>query len=189
MKNKWRLKTTETEAIIAQVVNTAALSSRGVANGRNVPVVILHPDEESKIDSLISVHSGIPNGNCKSQWGCTFNRNTIFLHLEFTNPIAAKIIIPFDTIKNGLTIDQIIYAQCLYLMTGESGTSFSQNLNKERILLEVPSREFANEWKRIFKKKYCSHLKKTLHISRKTAECVFDKMQFELNYVTKLRVK
>lgn len=189
MKSMWKPKSIKTDTIIATVVNIAALSSVGVANGRTIPVVILQPDEDHKIDAVINAHSGISGGNCESQWGCTYDRNTILLHLEFTEPLAVKIIIPLDIIQNGATIDQIIHTQCLFLMTGNPGMKLSQNLHKERILLEVPSREFAEEWGKLYKKKYCKHLRKTYHISDKAAREVFDKFQEEFSWIKKSRIK
>ena len=189
MKNLWKPKLAEEGTIIASVTGTAALSVIGVANGRTVPVVIIQPDEEKIIDAAINAHSGISGGTCESQWGCTYDRNTILLHLEFTTPVAVKIIIPLDIIGNGATIDQIIHTQCMYLMTGEPGTKLSQNLRKERILLEVPSRDFVNEWRKLYKKKYCKYLQKTHHISSKAAEEVFDKLQEEFSCIKKLRMK
>ena len=189
MKIMWKPESAKADDIIATVVNTAALSVVGVANGRTVPVVILQPDDENKTDAVITAHSGISEGNCESQWGCSYDRNTILLHLEFTEPVALKIIIPLDIIHNGATIDQIIHTQCLYLMTGNPGMKLSQNLRKERILLEVPSREFADEWRKLYKKKYCKHLRKTHHISSKAAEEVFDKLQDEFSCIKKLRMK
>ena len=59
MKIMWKPKSAKTDDIIATVVNTAALSVVGVANGRTVPVVILQPDDENKIDAVITAHSGI----------------------------------------------------------------------------------------------------------------------------------
>ena len=115
MKIMWKPESAKADDIIATVVNTAALSVAGVANGRTVPVVILQPDDENKIDAVITAHSGISEGNCESQWGCSYDRNTILLHLEFTEPVALKIIIPLDITHNGATIDQIIHTQCLYL--------------------------------------------------------------------------
>lgn len=188
MKIMWKIKSARA-ADIATVVNTAALSAAGVANGRTVPVVILKSDEANKIDTVINVHSGISGGNCESQWGCTYDRSTILLNLEFTDPIAVKIIIPLDIVQDGATIDQIIHMQCLYLMTGTPGMKLSQNLNKERILLEIPSRDFADEWKKLYKKQYCKYLRKTHHISSKDAEEIFDKMQDEFDCIKELRIK
>lgn len=67
MKIMWKLKSVKADDVIATVVNTAALSVAGVANGRTIPVIILQPDEENKIDAVINAHSGISEGNCVSQ--------------------------------------------------------------------------------------------------------------------------
>lgn len=189
MKNKWKPRVDNKGDICAKVVNTAALSISGIANGRTIPVVILQSDPDQKIDTAINGHIGIPTGNCLSQWGRTWNGEKILLHLELSSPVAISILIPFDIIGNGPTIDQIIHTQCLYLMTGAPGTKLSENLDKARILLEIPSREFASEWQKMYKKRYCKHLRKTYHISRKASESVFEKIQEEFSSVKNLRVK
>ena len=58
MKIMWKPKSVKADDVIATVVNTAALSVAGVANGRTIPVIILQPDEENKIDAVINAHSG-----------------------------------------------------------------------------------------------------------------------------------
>ena len=56
MKIMWKPESAKADDIIATVVNTATLSVVGVANGRTVPVVILQPDDENKIDAVITAH-------------------------------------------------------------------------------------------------------------------------------------
>ena len=189
MKNMWKFKVAKKDEIIASVASTGSVSSTGIANGRMVPVVMLQSDEGKIIETAIKAHMGIENGSCQSQWGCTTDGNTIILSLEISSPVAVKIMIPLDIIEKGATVDQIIHTQCLWLMTGEPGMRLSENLNKERILLEIPSREFASEWRRIYKKKYCNHLRKTYKMSHKAAEEVFEKLQEEFSCVKKMRMK
>lgn len=188
MRDKWKPQVTQTGDIIAKVSGSAAISVVGVANGRTIPVIIVLPDKENKIDAIINAHCGISAGDCESQWGCTFDHNVILLFLEFKNPVEARVIIPLDIIEYGAIIDQIIHMQCLYLMTGELGMKLSQNLEKGKILLEIPSRDFANEWNKLYKKKYCKYLRKTYHISRETAEDIFEKIQEEFSCIKKLRM-
>ena len=108
MRNKWKPKVTQTGDIIAKVSGSAAISVVGVANGRTIPVIIVLPDKENKIDAIINAHCGISAGDCESQWGCTFDHNVILLFLEFKNPVEARVIIPLDIIEYGAIIDQII---------------------------------------------------------------------------------
>ena len=188
MKNKWKIHRSPTTAITATVVETASLSSAGVANGRNIPVVILQSDSNQLIDKIIAAHSGIPNGICESQWGATLDKNKILLDLEFTTPQKIRIIIPFDVINHGLTINQIVYTQCMYLMTGTTRSKLSENLDKEKVLMEIPSKEFMRAWQYLYKKKYCKYLQKKHNISHKVAVEIFDKMQEELCIFQKMRM-
>jgi hypothetical protein len=49
-------------------------------------------------------------------------------------------------------VDQIIQAQGVYLQPGRPGDRLATTLDKGKILVEVPSRNFRAEWDRIFSK-------------------------------------
>lgn len=182
-------KTIPKDAIIAPVVSTSIIAAGKVANGRTIPVFILSPDKEGKINALLESHADIPRGACQVLWGDTYNHDTIFLYLEFINPMTLKIIIPLDTIKDGKAIDFLIHSQCLYLMTGYPKMKLSENLDKPRILLEIPSQEFAKQWKTISKKKACKHFRNNKDISAQQAKELYDGIQKEFEPLINLRLK
>lgn len=177
------------DAICTPIVSNAIVSSEGIANGRGIPVVVVAPDENHIIDNIISTHQSIPSGHVSSQWASSVDQSTIYLILDFSDPVANKVIIAFDIIKYGIIVDQIIFSQCLYLMTGTPGMHFSENTEKPRIILEVPSEDFKDSWGKIYKEKYSGFLQKKYHISQKKAKNIFDEMQKELNELKTLRMK
>jgi hypothetical protein len=175
--------------IRTEVVASAAIANVGVANGRNIPVVIVEDDLDGKISNLITTHEAVANGSCSSQWGMTEGNEYAILVLSFITPVEQKLILFFDVIKYGIIVNQILYSKCMYLMTGDRETKFSQHLSSPRILLEVPCDDFEKEWKKIYKKEYVKYLQKEYKLSKKVAEKVFDEMHDQMDTVKKLRMK
>lgn len=182
-------KKNKTEDIRTEVVASAAIANVGVANGRNIPVVIVEDDVDAKISNLIATHEAVVNGSCSSQWGMTEGNEYAILILSFSTPVEEKVILFFDVIKYGILVNQILYSKCMYLMTGDKETKFSQNLTSPRILLEVPCDDFEKEWKKIYKKEYVKHLKKEYKLPKKVAEEVFDEIHDQMDIIKKLRMK
>lgn len=189
MSNQWKLQRGNSIDFTVSCVTSALISSTGVANGRNIPVVIVKTDPKNVIDDIISIHETIPCGHCDSQWGMTVDRKKVLLSLEFKDPIECKFLIAFDFLKYAAVVDQIIYSQCMYLMTGTPGMKLSENLDKDRILLEIPSESFSEEWERIYRKEYVKYLRQKYQISRKESIEIFDKLKKELNDIKTLRLK
>lgn len=174
--------------ILTRVVATATIACEGVANGRNIPVTIVESDVDGIINDLIITHKSVKNGNCESQWGVTEGYEYVILSLSFSSPIEQKIILFFDVIKYGIIVNQILYAKCLFLMTGDSKTKFSEHMGDPRILLEVPCDDFQEDWNKIHRKKYTDYLRRKYRISKKEALKIFNDMQNELQVIKTLRI-
>lgn len=83
---------TKDEDVIVKVVSTATIASQGVANGRNVPVVIVEPDTDGYINKMISIHETVNSGFFNSQWAVSRDNSNVMLFLSFSSPIEKKII-------------------------------------------------------------------------------------------------
>lgn len=188
MANEWKFQHAPDDTVITQVVSGAHVTSSGVANGRAIPVVFVESDSENKVNELIHIHKGIDNGNCSSQWGMTLKRDKPFLHLSFTLPQKLNLMIYFDVVKYGLLVDQILYSQCMYLAVGEPDCSLSENIDCEKILLELPETVFASEWEILYPKMFCKHLRKKYGTSKKDALAHLEKMRNQFEYVKKMRL-
>ena len=187
MSKPKKMKSEEND-ILTRVVATAAIACEGVANGRNIPVAIVEPDIDGKINDLIITHKSVKNGNCECQWGTTEGYEYAILSLSFSSPIEQKIILFFDVIKYGIIVDQILYAKCLFLMTGNSETKFSEHIGEPRILLEVPCDDFQEDWNKIYRKKYVEHLREEYKMSKKEALAIFDDVNNEMQKIKTLRI-
>lgn len=188
MASEWKFHHTPDDTIITQVVSGAHITSSGFANGRTIPVIFVESDSENKIKELIHIHKGIQNGNCNSQWGMPLKRDRPFLQLSFTSPQKLNLMIYFDVVKFGLLVDQILYSKCMYLAIGEPNCSLSENLDQEKILLEIPDTGFGSEWEVLYPKMFCKHMKKKYRTSKKDALSHFEKMRSQFEEVKKLRL-
>ena len=85
--------------IETSIVSSALIASIGIANGRNIPLVIVSPDCNHIIEDTISLHNEVQSGHTSSQWASSLNKDVIYLILKFSDPVTNKIIISFDVIK------------------------------------------------------------------------------------------
>ena len=104
MRKKYKAETDDIRLLVSA---SLAISTVGVANGRNIPVVFVPSDESKKTDSIISFHKNVSEGNCISNWGLTSNNQFVILCLDFQNPIKQKVILFFDIIKFGLLLNKL----------------------------------------------------------------------------------
>ena len=188
MAHEWKLGQLPDNVLLSQVVSGAHISSSGFANGRTIPVVFIEADSENRVKELIHIHKGIDNGNCNSQWSINVKRDRPFLHLSFTSPQQLNLVISFDVVKYGLLVDQILYSQCMYLAVGEPNCSLSENIDCEKILLEIPETGFASQWERLYPKMFCKHMKKKYGTTKKDALAHLEKMRSHFEYVKKMRM-
>lgn len=190
MKNKGtKMKFSSDSIIMTLVVASASVAIANFANGRNLPVVFVEPDANNKIDNLLAAHQKIDSGDCFSQWGVNDDGKTVSLIITFNNPIEEKILLMFDIVKFGIVVDQILFYECMYLMTGNKKSKLSTSLNKDKILLEIPKNSFEEEWNKVYKNTFAKHLQKTHKLSKKDAYEVFDKLRNEANTIQKIRIK
>jgi len=142
------------EADPVPIVSDAGVASRGVADGRLIPLFILDTSKRPDIDDMIRAHRHLGPGDAKSAWALRsrFDKTRLQLLLTIEKPSHCTILLEFDVIRQGGVIDQIIQSQGFYLQAGRPGDRLLSTIEHERILVEVPSREFRGEWQRIFRK-------------------------------------
>ena len=184
----WKSARIEKTDIVLSVVASGALAGSGVLNGRLVPVTFVTNDSESKIKNLIDMHSAVPTGNCHSQWGFLKGKTKVILKLEFSDPVQETCILVFDVIEQGVVVDQILYARCLYLMLGDGDSKISQRLNDTRILVEVAIDSFITEWEKVYQPKYVQHLKRKYKVSTAKALDIFERIREEFRPIKTMRV-
>jgi hypothetical protein len=156
--NYWRRKAIPlrhiAEAKPVPIVSDASMATRGLADGRLIPLFILDTSERPDIDDMIGAHQHLGAGDASSTWSlpARFDRSKIRLILTAVKPSHCVIVLEFDVVRQGGVVDQIVQAQGLYLQGGRPGDRLAFTLDHGRILVEVPCREFRPEWDRIFRK-------------------------------------
>lgn len=139
-----------TERVPLSVVSDGAIANVRVANGKLIPVLLIDTSSRPDIEDLIKAHKYISPGDVKSNWG-KFSResNTINLVLLFERPSKCIAILEFNILKHGGIVGQIVLSEALYLQSGKEGERVSSTLDREKILVEVPSKKFQPEWNNI----------------------------------------
>ncbi|MFA6815027.1 MAG: hypothetical protein WCQ87_01950 [Parabacteroides sp.] len=147
------------------IISDAVVATRGIADGRIIPVLIIDTSFRPDIKNMIQAHKNIGAGNTKSAWSITskfirFNLNKISLILMMLKPCECIIKLEFDIVRQFGIVDQIIHAQGVYIQSGKEGDRISTTLNHTRILVEVPSRPFRDEWNKILHRALSKHYRK-----------------------------
>lgn len=148
-KWRWRKITFNNaiERIPLKLVSTAAAASAGIADGRLIPVLLVDTSSRSDIDDLIKVHKYIAPGDVTITWGqFSGKQNSINLILSFERPVKCTAILEFDILKDGGIVDQIVLSEALYLQSAKEGERLLSTLDRERLLVEVPSKHFQPRW-------------------------------------------
>lgn len=135
------------ENVPLRLVSDAAMASVPIADGRLIPVLLVDTSSRPDIESLIKAHKYITPGDVESVWAkLPEKQNTVKLILSFKKPSECIAILEFDILKQGGIVDQIILSQALYFQCAREGERLLDTLDRERIVVEVPSKQFEPEW-------------------------------------------
>jgi hypothetical protein len=144
------------------IVWEGGVATHGVGDGRFIPVLIIDTTERPDIDDMVRAHKHLGPGDADSVWSrpSRLVNNKIQLILSFTKPTRCVLILEFDLARQGGVLDQIIQAEGVYLQPGRSGDRLVTTLNTERVLAEVPSKQFRGEWENIYLKSLTKRFRK-----------------------------
>ena len=144
------------EAVPVPIAGDAGIATVGVGDGRMIPLLILDTAKRPDIEDMIKAHHRMAGqGDVKSGWGrpdTFFDSGVVSLTLTFEKPSHCLILLRFDIGKYGGLVDQIIRSQGLYIQAGRPGDRLTTTFDHPRVLAEVPSREFQDEWDRMLRK-------------------------------------
>lgn len=171
------------------IVSDPAVATRGVGDGRVIPVLIINSLERPDIEDMVRAHKCIGPGDVKSAWAkkSRFNRNKIRLVLFFTKPSSCFIVFEFDIMDQGHLIDQIVSAESVYIQPGRAGDRLASTIDNPRILVEVPSKKFRGKWEQIYSKALYRKFKKH-GLSRKGAKESTQKFIEEWRHISATRL-
>lgn len=173
---------------VVPVAGDAAIAGP-IVDGRMVPLLILDTSRRPDIDELIRVQAHMPPGDVTVSWGALpDNPDSVILVLDFTRPMETKIVVSFSIERQAILIDNAIAAKAVYLQAGRAGDRLIHDPNRQKILVEIPDTEFAQNWESLFLNRMTSYISKASKISKRKAYPIAKLMLSELRKVTAFRM-
>jgi hypothetical protein len=139
---------------------------------------------------MILAHEHAGPGDVMSVWSIPsrFDTSHVSLILVQTKPSRCVIILKFNVADQGGVVDQIVQAQGVYIQPGRVGDRLVTTLDKGKILVEVPSKEFKSEWEGIFRKQLRKKFRKE-GLSRQEAKNAADGFMKEWRQFGSIRMR
>ena len=145
------------EADPVPIVRDGIVATVAQTYGRWIPVLILDTSTRPDIETMVRAHGELGPGDAISGWSFKtrlgFGLAAPMLVLRFTKPSQCLVVVEFDLEKQGILVDQILWAQGVYLQPGRPGDRLAPTIDNPRILVEVPTNEtFAKRFRSARKK-------------------------------------
>lgn len=157
---KWIETERPSEAVAVPIVGDAAIATRGIGEGRMIPLVIIDTSERRDIDELIRAHAAGQPGDVTTHWGRKSRRSqSVMLIASWDRPVRCTVILEFDPARLGILVDQTVRSEALYIQPGRPGDRLANTMDSPRLLIEVPAKQFAREWDKIFQKAMVGELR------------------------------
>lgn len=161
--NKWRVgafKIPDLCKAPIPIVSDAAMAREGVGDGRFIPILIVDATNRPDIDDLVKFHDHMPSGDVHCTWGSNhpkqwkkpYTLDKVALFLEFERPSETFAILEFDIVRQGAVIDTILMSKAFYLQPGRIGERFVHDMEKSKILVEIPDTGFKEFWDDLWRK-------------------------------------
>jgi hypothetical protein len=172
------------------IISDAAMMTRGIADGRLLPLIILDTSGRPDIEDMIRAHEHFGPGDVHTYWVAPsrFDRSRVRLVLKVTKPSQCVVVLEFEIVRQGVIVEQIIQSQGLYIQDGRPGDRLRTTFDHQRILAEVPSREFRPEWDRMLRKALVKDGRRR-GLSRGDAKDATDRFLAEWRDLTSRRMK
>ena len=141
------------EAIPVNIIADAAIASRGVREGKLIPLLIIDRSQRPDIGEFVRLHQHLPPGDVECQWGQRHRiKGKIALFLKFIRPSEMFAMLEFDIERQGGLVDQILRAGALYIQPGQAGDRIVTSSDNPKVLIHIPDTGFRDEWEQIFMK-------------------------------------
>lgn len=171
------------------VVAFGSISSNYIANGKNVPVLIVDTTDNKEIEEAILLHKGINRGKVITVWGRSINGKIITLNINLIEPSPTEFKIIFNIERNYSIIDFIISSQLVYIQPGKPGDRLKTTMSAPMIQIEVPSSHFYDEWYKLYEKNLSKHFRRRKGMSKKVAKQAAIDLYKEIGKLRDFRMK
>lgn len=172
---------TPEESQILMIVGDAAIATVKVGHGHLIPLIIVDTTNRPDISEVIAMQGHLPAGDVVIQWGeLVGRRDHIALILRFERPIEGMAIIEFDIAKQGILVEHILQSNALYIQSGMPGDRLGHDLDRPKMLIEVPDTNFKETWEKLYFNAIVQRMRNN-GLNRKVAKVAAQ------NYLTKVR--
>jgi hypothetical protein len=133
------------------IVGDAAIATVGIGYGRLISLIIVDTATRPDLAEMISVQAHFESGDAIVQWAVLPNRTEhIALFLRFERPVECAALLEFEIVKQGILVEHILQSNALYLQAGKPGDRLVHDLNRPKMLIEVPDTGIRSEWNEIY---------------------------------------
>lgn len=167
--NRWKKDKNISAKLQLEIVSDATISSLHIANGKNIPLIIINTTAYPEIERAIVAHTSVEKGHISTVWGKSTDDTFITLQFTLADPVPIEFFVAFNVEKQGGLVDLIIHSQLLYIQPGKPKDRLSNTMDSPRLMIEVPSTHFLNEWQLIFERVMTKHFRKR-GLSKKDAK-------------------
>jgi hypothetical protein len=149
------------EARPVPIVADAAISTRGVHGGRQLPVLLLDTSERPDIAEYIRIHENLGPGDHKYQWGQIKGHDgTVAVLITCIRPMQLFFVLEFDIVKQGILVEQALTGEGIYLTRAESPNDrLINNFDRPKVIFELGDSGFRKYWDEIFRKRLVAHFR------------------------------
>lgn len=145
---------------IVPVIADGGIADPLVSHGRMIPVLVVDCEHHSALIDLCHIHKNTPPGDVVSTWVIDwFDKQHIYLQLNFVKPIKTTASLKFGVRKQGGLIYGIMAAHGFYFQPSSFAPKVSQGLDKPKILIEVHSQVTPPNWDSIYEKQLVKRYK------------------------------
>jgi hypothetical protein len=139
------------EAQLVPIVGDAAIATVGVGHGRLIPLIIIDTTTRPDLAEVVEAQAHLPVGDVVVQWGVLPKRHDhIVLLLKFQRPTERAAVIEFDIAKQGILVEHILVSNGLYIQAGKTGDRLKHDLNRPKMLIEVPDTGIRSQWDKLY---------------------------------------
>jgi hypothetical protein len=175
-------------ADLVPIVGDAAIACP-VAEAIMIPLVIIDTSDRPDVAEIIRVHEHLHPGDVRIRWaGVEGHPDDVLLVLNFERPIEAQAVLHFSIETQGIIVESALTAKAIYLQTGKRGDRLIHDLDRPKLLVELPDVEFRSHWNRLFLDRMTAVASRRLGLSRRKAEPHARLLIEELRTVTTFRM-
>jgi hypothetical protein len=170
------------------IVGDASIAGR-VAEGVNIPLLILDTSRRPEVEELIRVQALLPPGDVAFRWGGSVDDpDVVMLVLDFERPIETRVALRFSIERQGILVDAALKSRAVYLQAGRPGDRLVHDLNRPKMLLDLPDTGFRPKWDRLLLERMTDVVAKRGGLSRNEAKLRAELMIAEMRQLTSFRM-